>query len=71
MQKTAAPGQALCVNRWGMFQMMSSGYAAISHVWAETMRLEYNDEKIEQDERGFNMHHFIRIADVTRKTGAR
>jgi hypothetical protein len=70
VQQAAASGQALCVNRWGTFQVMGSGYAAISHVWAETMGLEYNDEKIEQDERGFNMHHFIRIMDVVRKTGS-
>ena len=70
IEQAAVQGKALCVNRWGTFQIMSSGYAAISHVWAETMGLEYNDEKTEQDERGFNMHHFIRIADVARKSGA-
>src|SRR6202000_1958009 len=61
----------LCVNRWGSFQIMGTGYAAISHVWAETMGLEYNDEKTEQDDRGFNLHHFVRIAEVAGKTGAK
>ncbi|KIW49109.1 hypothetical protein PV05_10820 [Exophiala xenobiotica] len=70
VQQAANTGKALCVNRWGVFRVLDSGYAAISHVWAETMGLEYNDEKTEQDERGFNMHHFIRVMDVARKTGS-
>jgi hypothetical protein len=70
IQQAATSGHALCVNRWGTFRVMNSGYAAISHVWAETMGLEYNDEKTEQDERGFNMHHFLRIADFASKTGS-
>ncbi|EXJ81493.1 hypothetical protein A1O3_07786 [Capronia epimyces CBS 606.96] len=69
LEQAAQSGKALCVNRWGIFRIMDSGYAAISHVWVETMGLEYNDEKTEQDERGFNMHHFIRIMDVVRRTG--
>lgn len=69
LEQAAHSGKALCVNRWGTFRVMDSGYVAISHVWAETMGLEYNDEKTEQDERGFNMHHFIRIMDVVRRTG--
>lgn len=69
MEKAAEKGMALCVNKWGQHKMMTSGYAAISHVWAETMGLEFNNEKTEQDERGFNMGHFNRIMREACRTG--
>ncbi|KAI9146828.1 hypothetical protein HJFPF1_13396 [Paramyrothecium foliicola] len=61
LQQAARSNAAVCVNRWGQFSIRTSGYAAISHVWAETMGLEFNDEKIEQDDRGINYAHFSRI----------
>ncbi|KAL4757315.1 uncharacterized protein BDW70DRAFT_113363 [Aspergillus foveolatus] len=61
MEQAGRVGQALCVNKWGQFRMLSSGYAAISHVWAETMGLEYNNEKVDQDERGLLKTHFNKI----------
>ncbi|KAL4739060.1 hypothetical protein BDV11DRAFT_215528 [Aspergillus similis] len=61
MEQAGRVGQALCVNKWGQFRMLSSGYAAISHVWAETMGLEYNNEKVDQDERGLLRTHFNEI----------
>ncbi|KAJ4504725.1 hypothetical protein HRR83_003146 [Exophiala dermatitidis] len=70
LEEAAQSGKALCVNRWGTFRIMDSGYMAISHVWAETMALESHDEKTEQDERGLNMHHFIRTMDVVRRCGS-
>ena len=69
MDQAARNGMALCVNKWGQYQMMDSGYAAISHVWAETMGLEFNNEKTDQDERGLNRAHFHRIMDVVCRTG--
>ena len=54
LRKAAQDKMAVCVNPRGQFSIRSSGYAAISHVWAETMGLEFNDEKITQDERGIN-----------------
>lgn len=61
LRKAAQDKMAVCVNPRGQFSIRSSGYAAISHVWAETMGLEFNDEKITQDERGINYAHFGRI----------
>lgn len=54
-------GMAVCVNRWGQFSIRGDGYAAISHVRVDTMGLEFNDEKIEQNERGIDYAHFGRI----------
>ncbi|KAG6011669.1 hypothetical protein E4U43_008187 [Claviceps pusilla] len=61
-------GMAVCVNRWGQFSIRSTGYAAISHVWVETMGLEFHDEKVEQDERGINYAHFGRIISMAAKS---
>lgn len=61
LREAAQSKMAVCVNSWGQFSIRSSGYAAISHVWGETMGLEFNDEKIMQDERGINYAHFNRI----------
>ena len=61
LRQAADAGMAVCVNRYGQFSVRGSGYAAISHVWAETMGLEFNDEKIEHDDRGLNRAHFSRI----------
>ncbi|KAJ2980397.1 hypothetical protein NQ176_g2669 [Zarea fungicola] len=61
LRQAADAGMAVCVNGAGNFSVRSSGYAAISHVWAETMGLEFNDEKIEHDDRGINYKHFGRI----------
>ncbi|OBT62970.1 hypothetical protein VE03_07613 [Pseudogymnoascus sp. 23342-1-I1] len=61
LRQAAQTKMAVCVNSWGRFSIRSSGYAAISHVWAETMGLEFQDEKIMQDERGINYSHFSRI----------
>jgi hypothetical protein len=65
LRQAAAAGMAVCVNRYGLFSVRNSGYAAISHVWAETMGLQFNDEKIEHDERGINFAHFSRIVSAT------
>ncbi|RDW72410.1 uncharacterized protein DSM5745_07582 [Aspergillus mulundensis] len=69
MEEAGRRGLALCVNRSGQFQIMGSGYAAISHVWAETMGLQFNDEKIEQDERGLLRSHFNKIMGVVGRAG--
>lgn len=61
LRQAADAGMAVCVNQQGHFSVRGSGYAAISHVWAETMGLEFNDEKIELDDRGINYFHFSRI----------
>lgn len=61
MEEAGRRNQALCVNKWGQFKILNSGYAAISHVWAETMGLEFNNEKIEQDGRGMLMMHLNKI----------
>lgn len=58
MERAGKCNQALCVNKWGQFKILSSGYAAVSHVWAETMGFEYHDEKLDQDERGILMTHY-------------
>jgi len=69
MEQAATSGRVLCVNKWGQFRILDSGYAAISHVWGETLGLEFNDEKSEQDPRGFNMSHFKRMMDIIGRTG--
>ncbi|RMZ72572.1 monocarboxylate transporter [Pyrenophora seminiperda CCB06] len=69
MEEAGRRKQALCVNKWGQFRMLNSGYAAISHVWAETMGLEFHDEKIEQDERGLLMLHFNKIMNKALQCG--
>ncbi|KAI9758892.1 MAG: hypothetical protein M1840_003740 [Geoglossum simile] len=69
MQQAVESGKALCVNKWGQFRLLDSGYAAISHAWCETMGLEYHDEKTEQDSRGLNMHHFFHIIEQACKSG--
>ncbi|KAG5979459.1 hypothetical protein E4U55_005151 [Claviceps digitariae] len=61
-------GMAVCVNRWGQFSIRGAGYAAISHVWVETMGFEFNDEKLEQDDRGINYAHFGRIISTAVKS---
>lgn len=61
LREAAQSKMAVCVNSRGQFSIRSSGYAAISHVWVETMGLEFHDEKIMQDERGINYAHFNRI----------
>lgn len=66
-KEAARTSRALCVNKWGKFRILDKGYAAISHVWVETMGLEFNDEKVDQDDRGLNFDHFSRImAQATR-----
>lgn len=69
MEQAGLQNQALCVNKWGQFRILASSYAAISHVWAETMGLQFNDEKIEQDERGLLMSHFNKIMDKALQCG--
>lgn len=69
MEEAGRRNQALCVNKWGQFRILGSSYAAISHVWAETMGLEFNDEKIEQDERGLLMSHFNKITSKALQSG--
>jgi hypothetical protein len=64
LRQAADAGMAVCVNRYGQFSVRNSGYAAISHVWAETMGLEFNDEKIAHDDRGINYAHFSRIVSA-------
>ncbi|KAG8412934.1 hypothetical protein J3459_013627 [Metarhizium acridum] len=65
-------GRAVCVNRWGQFSIRSSGYAAIFQVWADTMGLEFNGEKIPQDERGLKYAHFGRIiSTAVRSSGCK
>ncbi|KAF4331881.1 hypothetical protein FBEOM_14335 [Fusarium beomiforme] len=64
LRQAADAGMAVCVNQYGHFSVRGSGYAAISHVWAETMGLEFNDEKIEHDDRGINHTHFRRIVSA-------
>ncbi|UPX14120.1 uncharacterized protein EKO05_0004611 [Ascochyta rabiei] len=61
MEKAGKCNQALCVNKWGQFKILGSGYAAVSHVWAETMGFEFHNEKLEQDGRGILMNHFNKI----------
>lgn len=69
MEEAGQRKQALCVNKWGQFRILGSSYAAISHVWAETMGLQFNDEKIEQDERGLLMSHFNKIMNKALQCG--
>ncbi|KAL4901506.1 hypothetical protein BDW74DRAFT_181796 [Aspergillus multicolor] len=69
MEEAGKSGMALCVNQLGQFRLLSSGYAAISHVWAETMGLQFNDKKIEQDERGLLRSHFNKIMGVVARAG--
>jgi len=61
LRQVADAGMAVCVNKHGCFSVRRSKYAAISHVWAETMGLELEDQKIEHDSRGINRAHFRRI----------
>ncbi|OJD40038.1 monocarboxylate transporter [Diplodia corticola] len=61
--------RALCVNRAGEFRVLEGGYAAVSHVWGETMGLEYHDEKIEQDERGMLRRHFDKLMEAALRCG--
>jgi hypothetical protein len=61
LRQAANANMAVCVNHHGRFSVRGSGYAAISHVWAETMGLECNDRKVEHDDRGINYAHFSRI----------
>lgn len=37
VQKSLEPGVALCVNRFGNFKLLKSGYSVASHIWGETM----------------------------------
>ena len=69
MEKAGKTQRALCVNKSGRFRLMSSGYAAISHVWMETMGYEYQNVKANQDDRGLNRHHFQRIMAQVEKSG--
>ncbi|EDU42063.1 HET domain containing protein [Pyrenophora tritici-repentis] len=69
MEEAGRRRQALCVNKWGQFRILSSSYAAISHVWAETMGLQFNDEKVQQDERGLLMSHFNQIMSKALQCG--
>ena len=69
IREAARTGKALCVNKWGQFRVLDKDYAAISHVWVETMGLEFHDEKIEQDERGLNFDHFSLIMAQATKCG--
>lgn len=69
MREAARTSRALCVNKWGRFRILDQGYAAISHVWAETMGLEFHDEKVEPDDRGVNFDHFTRIMAQATKCG--
>jgi hypothetical protein len=64
LRQAADSHLAVCVNQYGQFSVRGSGYAAISHVWAETMGLEFNDEKVEHDNRGLNHAHFNRIVSA-------
>ncbi|KAG9254185.1 uncharacterized protein F5Z01DRAFT_636843 [Emericellopsis atlantica] len=61
LRQAAQSGMAVCVNRWGHFSIRLAGFAAISHVWVETMGLEFHDEKTKQDYRGLDYAHFSRI----------
>ncbi|KAF1833512.1 hypothetical protein BDW02DRAFT_552392 [Decorospora gaudefroyi] len=69
MEEAGRRNQALCVNKWGRFRILGSSYAAVSHVWAETMGLQFNDEKIQQDERGLLMSHFNKIMNKALQCG--
>jgi hypothetical protein len=69
MEEAGRRNQALCVNKWGQFRILGSSYAAISHVWAETMGFEFKDEKIEQDDRGLLMSHFNQIMNKALQCG--
>jgi hypothetical protein len=70
MEEAGRRNQALCVNKWGQFRILGSSYAAISHVWGETIGLQFNDEKIEQDERGLLMSHFNKIMNKALQCGS-
>jgi hypothetical protein len=39
-------------------------------VWGETIGLQFNDEKIEQDERGLLMSHFNKIMNKALQCGS-
>ncbi|KAF9632063.1 hypothetical protein BFW01_g2925 [Lasiodiplodia theobromae] len=69
VEQAADSRQALCVNRKGEFRVMSEGYAAISHVWGETMGLEHGGEKIKQDGRGMLRRHFDRLMEPALRCG--
>ncbi|KAK4901577.1 hypothetical protein LTR27_001349 [Elasticomyces elasticus] len=69
MEKAGRRNEALCVNKLGQFRILRSSYAAISHVWAETMGLQFNGEKIEQDDRGLQKMHFNKIMSKALQCG--
>lgn len=69
IEQAAESRQALCVNKKGEFRVLSEGYAAISHVWGETMGLEHNGEKIRQDGRGMLRRHFDRLMEPALRCG--
>lgn len=69
IEQAADARQALCVNKKGEFRVLSEGYAAISHVWGETMGLECNGEKIRQDGRGMLRRHFDRLMEPALRCG--
>ncbi|KAK2051551.1 hypothetical protein LY76DRAFT_610534 [Colletotrichum caudatum] len=57
----------LCVNRDGRFQLMTSGYSVMSHVWEETMGLHGPKGLGKLDlilrKRGIAKEHFLRFYD--------
>ncbi|KAK2044859.1 hypothetical protein LZ31DRAFT_553836 [Colletotrichum somersetense] len=58
---------ALCVNRDGRFQLMTSGYSVMSHVWEETMGLHgpkgFGKLDLSLRKRGIAKAHFLRFYD--------
>ncbi|KAL1618340.1 hypothetical protein SLS54_007317 [Diplodia seriata] len=69
VERAARERRALCVDREGRFRVMAEGYAAVSHVWGETMGFEFGGEKLEQDGRGMQRAHFDRVMEPALRCG--
>ncbi|KAJ9144092.1 Monocarboxylate transporter [Pleurostoma richardsiae] len=67
VRESVARGAALCVNRRGDFAVKYSGYAVMSHVWAETMGWQTPDAwgpvDLSLRRMGVSRAHFLRFFD--------
>ena len=65
VRKAVEENAALCINRYGNYRTMTSGYAVMSHVWAETMGWNapngFGPVDLSLRRRGIYFDHFLRF----------
>lgn len=68
VRKSIEQGAALCINRQGRFSIRDKGYAAMSHVWGETMGWQSKDSwgavELSLRKMGLARQHFLRFFDL-------